>query len=108
MLGSSHTQAMLPPGLPLHPALQTVFYATRPIEFLELCERRYGDAFKIHTLMFGEEACFSHPDVVKQIFTADPEVFRAGEANAPLEPLLGPRKRALARRGRAPSASGAS
>jgi cytochrome P450 len=82
---------MLPPGLPLHAALQTAFYAARPIEFLELCERRYGDAFKIHTLMFGEEACFSHPEVVKQIFTGDPEVFRAGEANAPLEPLLGPR-----------------
>jgi cytochrome P450 len=82
---------MLPPGLPLHAALQTVFYVARPIEYLELCRRRFGDTFKIHTLMFGEEACFSHPEVVKQIFTGDAEVFRAGEANAPLEPLVGPR-----------------
>jgi cytochrome P450 len=72
---------MLPPSLPLSPALQTAFYAANPIGFLNLCARRYGDAFSINTLMFGVE--------VKQIFTGDPAVFRAGEANAPLEPLLG-------------------
>ncbi|HVY48065.1 MAG TPA: cytochrome P450 [Minicystis sp.] len=81
----------LPPGPPLPASLQTLLYAARPVEFLEGCHRRYGDAFSIHTLMFGREACFCHPDVVKEVFTADADTLRAGEANAPLGPLVGPK-----------------
>ena len=33
----------------------------------------------------------SHPDDVKQVFTGDPDVLHAGEGNAILRPLLGPR-----------------
>jgi cytochrome P450 len=80
----------LPPGPPFPPILQTAAYAFRPIELMELCGKRYGDAFTLRFQGFVPEVFFSHPDAIKEIFTGDPEVFAAGKANAPfLGPLLG-------------------
>jgi cytochrome P450 len=88
----SHLSYMdLPPGPPLPAAVQTVFYLTRPIEYLTWCQRRYGDTFTVDTLLFGPEVILTHPDDIKRVFTGDPDVLHAGAANAPLEPLLGPR-----------------
>ena len=80
----------LPPGPPLPAAAQTL-YVPRPVEFLDGCQRRYGDCFTIETYAFGRRCASRHPEVVKQVFTGDPDMLRAGEANAPLGPLLGPR-----------------
>jgi cytochrome P450 len=81
----------LPPGPPLPSAVQTVLYLARPIEYLSFCHRRYGDTCTIDTLLFGKEVILSNPDDIKRVFTGDPDVLHAGEANAPLEPLLGAR-----------------
>ena len=81
----------LPPGPRLPAYAQTLAYLARPIDFLVQCHRRYGDCFTIDTLLFGVEVCVVHPDAIRQIFTGDPDLLRAGEANAPLEPLLGAR-----------------
>ena len=32
----------------------------------------------------------SHPDAVQQVFTGDPRVLHAGEANVVLRPIVGP------------------
>jgi cytochrome P450 len=62
-----------------------------PVGFLEQCRRRYGDCFRIQTLFFGEEVAIVQPDAIRRVFTGDPDRLRAGEANAALGPLVGPR-----------------
>lgn len=79
----------LPPGPPWPAAAQTLAWATRPKPFLRRMRDRYGDAFAIR-LRTGENfVMLSDPDAVKQVFTGDPQVFRAGEGNRILLPLLG-------------------
>jgi cytochrome P450 len=59
------------------------------VPFLESCSRRYGEMFTVR-FPIGTIVFISDPDVIKQIFTGDPAVLHAGEANAaPLEPLMG-------------------
>ncbi|MBI5513706.1 MAG: cytochrome P450 [Deltaproteobacteria bacterium] len=79
------------PGVPLPAFVQTLLWAGWPMEFLERAQERYGDVFHIHTLLFGKEVVLAHPEDVKEVFTGDPDQLRAGEANQPLEPLVGPR-----------------
>jgi cytochrome P450 len=81
----------LPPGPSLPALAQTALFVARPVEFLEYCHRRYGDCFTINTVIFGREIEVVHPDAIRQIFTGNPDVLRAGEANSILGPLLGPR-----------------
>ncbi len=81
----------LPPGTSLHPVIQTALFALRPTEFLDWLHRRYGDIFMFHTVLFGPEVTLCDPDLIKQVFTGDPDTLRAGEANEFMEPLLGPR-----------------
>jgi cytochrome P450 len=71
--------------------VQTIAYLADPTRFLDACQRRYGDVFTIETAMFGVEVAVVRPEDIKQIFTGDPDVLRAGEANVILEPLVGPR-----------------
>jgi len=57
---------------------------------LEACRRRYGDAF---TLRPGgpTRVVVSHPELIRAVFTAPPEVARAGESNVALMPIFGSR-----------------
>jgi cytochrome P450 len=81
----------LPPGPPLPALVQTLAYLARPLDFLEGCHRRYGDVFTVETLLFGVEVSIVHPDAIRQIFTGDPDVLQAGQANVALGPLVGAR-----------------
>jgi cytochrome P450 len=81
----------LPPGPPLPTLAQTALFLARPVEFLDVCHRRYGDCFTVNTYLIGREIEVVHPDLVRQVFTGDPDVMRAGEANDILRPLLGSR-----------------
>ena len=81
----------LPPG-PRAPAFwQTLRLYRDWSGYLEECRRRYGDAFTLHFLAIGRWAYFSDPDVLKGVFQGPPDVFRAGEARAMLEPVAGRR-----------------
>jgi cytochrome P450 len=80
---------MLPPGPRLPSVAQTLWYVARPNEFFEWLGRNYGDTFSIRTVAFGTEVLFARPEAIKEIFTGDPDTLRAGEANAPLRPVLG-------------------
>jgi cytochrome P450 len=62
-----------------------------PSAFLDWCRRRYGDCFTIDTYAFGREIELANPELVRQIFTGDPDVLSAGEGNSILAPLVGPR-----------------
>jgi cytochrome P450 family 135 len=78
-----------PPG-PSSPALiQTLMMIRDPLRYFERCMRRYGRVFTVKFLAMGDLVYVVDPALVKQIFTGDSAVFRAGEANEVLEPVLG-------------------
>jgi cytochrome P450 len=54
------------------------------------CRREYGDIFTMRFNEIGDIVFLCDPADIKTAFTADPDVLRAGEANAPtLERILG-------------------
>lgn len=82
----------LPDGPQSAPLWQMAQWIFRPLEFLEACDRTYGEAFTLrmnkHTrpLVF-----FSAPEAIAQIFSAPPKQFDSGKGNAVLKPFLGKR-----------------
>jgi cytochrome P450 len=71
--------------------VQLLRYARSPLGFLADHQRRYGDVFTVRFPYFGQIFYVAEPSLVKALFTGDPAVFHAGEANASvLEPALGP------------------
>ena len=79
----------LPPGPSAPMPVQAMRWISRPVSFMEDCARRYGDAFTIRLPSEGDIVFLTDPVAVKQVFTGDPAVFHAGEANGILEPLVG-------------------
>jgi cytochrome P450 len=79
------------PGSRAPGVAQLLHYARDPLGFLSVYQRRYGDIFSVRFPYFGRIVYVAEPDLVKALFTGDPAVFHAGEANATvLEPALGP------------------
>jgi cytochrome P450 family 138 len=78
----------LPPG-PRTPRLFNgfAFLAARNAMIRRL-QRRYGDAFTIEMPGFGRMVIVSRPDLVKQVYTAKPDVLHGGKN--PLGEILGP------------------
>ena len=60
----------LPPGPKMPRALQAIGWTQRPLPFLERCQQRYGDAFTLRILHWGDWVLLCDPDDVKKIFTA--------------------------------------
>jgi cytochrome P450 family 135 len=56
---------------------------------MEDCTRRYGDIFTLRITHESTWVFLSAPDAVKQVFTGDPRLLHAGEANIVLLPVLG-------------------
>jgi cytochrome P450 len=79
----------LPPGPSTPRPLQTMRWIARPGAMLEDCRRRYGDMFTLRIANEGTWVFLAHPDAVKEVFTGDPRVLHAGEANVVLLPILG-------------------
>jgi cytochrome P450 family 135 len=79
----------IPPGPTASRARQTVRWIYRPGAMLEDCQRRYGDMFTLRIAHEGTWVFLAHPDMVKQVFTGDPRVLHAGEANIVVQPFLG-------------------
>lgn len=79
----------LPPG-PRAPALVQLYHFTqRPLPWLDACARRHGDPFTVRFPGLGNFVLVSAPALIKQVFTGDDAILRAGEANAIVEPLVG-------------------
>ena len=55
---------------------------------MQACGDHYGDPFTIRLLSDRRMVFFSDPKAIKQIFTADPDQFRAGGAMKIFEPLF--------------------
>ena len=81
----------LPPGPPGPALLQSTRLIRDPLGFLERCIKRYGDVFTIRFVGMGNLVYIADAAILKDIFTGDPSLFHAGEANRIMEPVLGPR-----------------
>ncbi|WP_231123340.1 cytochrome P450 [Nocardioides sambongensis] len=88
--GSRIPAGDLPPG-PRWPVLvQTGALMWFRHRFHGWLHRTYGEAFTIRTLPGGRPlVMFTSPEVTKEIFSGDPEVFHAGKGNAILGPIMG-------------------
>jgi cytochrome P450 len=80
----------LPPG-PRRPSIvQVMQWSYRPTEFMDECARRFGDLFTARFAGLGTLVFLTAPELIKQVFTGDPKVLHAGEANQILLPIVGP------------------
>jgi cytochrome P450 family 110 len=70
---------------------QTLAWLARPYDFLRRCAEEVGDSFTLDLGSHGLYAIVSHPEDVRAVFTASPEIAHAGEGNGILGALLGPR-----------------
>src|SRR5262245_50847148 len=62
----------------------------RPLESLLGWQRRYGQVFTVRYLVFGTGVYVAEPAAIKGLLTGEQSDLHAGEANAPLSPVLGP------------------
>jgi cytochrome P450 family 135 len=56
---------------------------------MKYCRRRYGDVFTVRPYGFGNIVLLADPDLIKDVFAGDRDVFAAGQANAAMSPVLG-------------------
>jgi len=79
----------LPPGPASGPVAQVLRWARSPLELLDECRLRFGDAFTLRLAAAPPLVCLAHPDAVRDVLTADPDLLRAGETHGTIAPLLG-------------------
>jgi cytochrome P450 family 135 len=79
----------LPPGPRAPAAVNMARLVQRPLESLAGWRERYGDVFTVPLLIFGVGVYVSDPDAIREMLTGDQSDLHAGEANAPLSPVLG-------------------
>ena len=80
---------VLPPGPRMPRVLQTAIWFRRAQWMMAQCQRRYGDTFTLKIAYEGMWVMVSDPEDVKAVFTGDPALLHAGEANRILLPILG-------------------
>jgi cytochrome P450 len=78
-----------PPVVEIHPAVQILRFNQRQIQFVFGARRRLGETFRMRTAMPGGLAIVSHPDHVRSLFTAPPELAPSLAAESPLAPIVG-------------------
>jgi cytochrome P450 len=61
----------------------------RPIESLVGWRERYGDVYTVPLIVFGVGVYVCDPEAIRGMLTGDQSDLHAGEANAPLSPVLG-------------------
>jgi cytochrome P450 len=83
----------LPPGPRMPSSVQAMGWALRPLAFMDRCAERYGEIFTLRVRRRRPWVFLTNPEHVKQVFTTEPQLLRAGagEANPLLVPLLGSR-----------------
>lgn len=81
----------LPPGPSAPPILQTARWLFRPIDFMNSCRRRHGDAFSVMFLGFETPMVMvSDPDAIKALYKGRENGLPPGRTLT-LEPVMGSR-----------------
>jgi cytochrome P450 len=70
--------------------VQTAIWFRGAQRMLRTCHARYGDTFRLEIAYEGTWIFVCDPEDVKQVFTGDPKLLHAGEANRILLPVVGP------------------
>src|SRR5207249_2303520 len=79
-----------PPLVPLPRLVTTLRASVRHDRFVFMGRRRFGEVFRIHDHFHDQpEAVTCHPDHVRSLFTADPEIAPSVTANSELVPVVG-------------------
>ncbi|MFT3866396.1 MAG: cytochrome P450 [Solirubrobacterales bacterium] len=78
----------LPPGPKTPKLLNGIAFLVARNAMIGRLRRRYGDAFTLDMPSFGRIVIVSAPEMVKQVYTAKPDVLHAGKN--PLGEILGP------------------
>jgi cytochrome P450 family 135 len=68
---------------------QTAIWFRRAQWMMAECRKRFGETFTLRIAHEGTWVMVSRPEDVKRVFTGDPELLHAGEANRILLPILG-------------------
>jgi len=79
----------LPPRIEMPRVVFMTRFMLRPDAVLDQAYREHGDFFHFVTPLDRTLCVTANPDTIKQVFRGDPEVFRAGEGNETLGPLVG-------------------
>jgi cytochrome P450 family 135 len=91
---SPRTESRPSPGLPAGPrapgVVQTLAWMYRPVPFIERCRRRFGPVFTLRLGPDRNTVVVGEIEAARRVLTGDPEVFRAGDANGILRPVVGP------------------
>ncbi len=88
---SRRSYGPLPPGPRAPAAVNMARLVQRPLESLLGWRERYGDVFTVSLPVFGVGVYVADPEAIRGMLTGDQSDLRAGEANAPLAPVLGDR-----------------
>jgi len=78
----------LPPKPPFPGPLATGLFLSGALRRYPRLRRRFGDAYRLRLPSIGQTVIVSNPELVKQVFTAAPDVVYGGEN--PLSKTLGP------------------
>lgn len=79
-----------PPLVELPRLLQVLRFNQRQIEFVFRGRRELGEVFRIRGIVRGDPVITSHPDHVRSLFTAKPELAPSLTGESPLRPIVGP------------------
>jgi cytochrome P450 len=79
-----------PPQVPLRRLVQTLRFSQRQIEFVFRARRELGEVFHFQGVVDGGPIVTCHPDHVKSLFVAKPELVPSLTGESPLRPIVGP------------------
>jgi cytochrome P450 len=79
-----------PPEVPLPRWRQVLALSSREIEFVFRWRRRLGEVFRIRGMISGGPVTTCHPDHIRSLFTADPELAPSLTGESSLLPIVGP------------------
>jgi cytochrome P450 len=81
----------LPPGPTSPPLAQTAHWLLAPLDFMDSCARRYGDAFSVSFLGFQSPmVMLSDPQAIRALYAQREQLLPPGRTLA-LRPIMGPR-----------------
>ena len=81
--------ADLPPGPGAPAAVQAIQWGFCPVRYLFRARRNFGDTFTMSLGPANRIVNFSHPEAIREVFKAEPNLLRGGAANQMLEPVFG-------------------
>ena len=79
-----------PPAIRWPRPIQVMWFGPRQWQFVFHHRRKYGDVWLARAYVQGQTAITSHPDHIRSLFTAPPEMVPTLAAESPLRPVLGP------------------